>query len=66
MSLGIFPISGMGDSFFSMDGLMHAFLAGADAWASSNGVHFKAYQIGDAGGNETGLHKDGESQRFEI
>lgn len=26
MSLGIFPISGMGDSFFSMDGLMHAFL----------------------------------------
>ena len=26
MSLGIFPVSGMGDSFFSMDGLMHAFL----------------------------------------
>ena len=26
MTLGIFPISGMGDSFFSMDGLMHAFL----------------------------------------
>ncbi len=26
MTLGIFPLSGMGDSFFSMDGLMHAFL----------------------------------------
>ena len=26
LTLGIFPVSGMGDSFFSMDGLMHAFL----------------------------------------
>lgn len=26
MTLGIFPLSGMGDSFFSMDDLMHAFL----------------------------------------